>query len=271
MITLRPTPAREARREKDLEERFSYAWSVYREILPLHRKQFLGWITPLGLDFFKGKRFLDAGCGIGRNSLWPMEAGARSACAFDCSEATVAVARENLARFPACEVLLKSIYDLESQGEFDVAFSIGVIHHLKRPRAAVERLVRALKPGGTLILWVYAREGNERYLRWFDPLRSAVTSRIPPGLARALATALTALLRVYVLLPWRRPYLRLLRERSFRHVEAMVFDQLLPGTSHYWRRDEVLALVSGLPVRVTHLTHTHGMSWTLVAEKEPLP
>ena len=261
----------DSQRGKDLEERFSYAWSVYREVIPLHRKQFLGWISPLGLDFFAGKRFLDAGCGIGRNSRWPLEAGAASACAFDCNETTVAVARENLRPFSNCDVILKSIYDLDAEADFDVVFSIGVIHHLEHPRLAVERLAAALKPGGVMILWVYAREGNEAYLRWMDPARRWLTSRVPPAAARALAKALTALLKLYVLLPQRQEYLRLLRERSFRHVEAMVFDQLLPAISNYWTRDEVLALIAGLPLRVRHLTHTHGMSWTLVAEKETRP
>ncbi len=255
------------KQEKDLEERFSYAWSEYREIIPIHRKQFLGWITPLPLEFFRGKKFLDAGCGIGRNSRWPLEAGAHSGCAFDCNETTVAVARHNLAPFTNCRVELKSIYDLGDHSEYDVVFSIGVIHHLKHPRLAVERLVAALKPGGTLILWVYAHEGNERYRLWFDPIRRAVTSRIPPILARLLAKVLTVFLKAYALMRDQPEYLVLLRERTFRHVEAMVFDQLLPSTSNYWTRAEVLALAAGLPVRVTQMTHTHGVSWTLIAEK----
>ena len=255
------------KQEKDLEERFSFAWSEYREILPLHRKQFLGWISPLPLDFFRGKSFLDAGCGIGRNSRWPLEAGASSGCAFDCNETTVAVARRNLAPFSNCRVELRSIYDLRDRAAYDAVFSIGVVHHLKHPRLAVERLVDALKPGGTLILWVYAYEGNESYLRFIDPVRRWITSRIPPSLARALAVVLTAFLNAYARLPHRQEYMRLLRERSFRHVEAMVFDQLLPSISNYWTKDEALALLAGLPVRVTHMTHTHGVSWTLIAEK----
>jgi SAM-dependent methyltransferase len=257
----------EAMKEKDLENRFSYAWNVYREIIPLHRKQFLGWITPLDLDFFKGKSFLDAGCGIGRNSLWPLEAGAAKAHAFDCNEATVAVARRNLERFPNCTVACRSIYDLEELHQYDVAFSIGVVHHLKDPRRAVKNLVGSIRPGGTLILWVYAREGNENYLRWAEPLRRLLTSRLPPDSVRIIAKPLTFLLRLYLLFPHRQEYLRLLRERSFRHIEAMVFDQLLPGVSHYWRREEVLSLIDGLPVRPIHMTHTHGMSWTLIARK----
>jgi SAM-dependent methyltransferase len=253
--------------ERDLENRFSYAWTTYRDIIALHRKQFLGWITPLKLEFFEGKSFLDAGCGIGRNSRWPLEAGASKACAFDCNETTVAVARENLSSFPNCAVVCRSIYDLDGRTQYDVVFSIGVIHHLRDPRRAVENLINAVKPGGTLLLWVYAYEGNEAYLRWVNPIRNRLTSRMPPSLVRALAKVLTCLLKLYILLPHRQEYLLLLRGRSFRHLEAMVFDQLLPNVSNYWRREEILSLVAGLPVRVAHLTHTHGISWTLVAEK----
>ena len=249
------------------EKKFGWEWDFYREIIPLHERQFVQWIHPVPLSAFRGKRFLDAGCGIGRNSLWALKAGAASAYAFDYDERTVGVARENLKGFPGCEVGFESIYDLNRREEFDIVFCIGVLHHLAHPRRAVENLVRALKPGGQLILWVYAREGNERYLAWVDPLRRHVTSRIHPALTRGVAVGMTALLKAYLLLPHRNSYLVELRERSFRHVEAMVFDQLLPHIAHYWRREEVLELVEGLPLEETRMTHTHGVSWTLVARK----
>ncbi|MDE2293123.1 MAG: class I SAM-dependent methyltransferase [Elusimicrobia bacterium] len=249
------------------EGSFGFAWDHYHEIIPLHRKQFEGWITPLPLSFFRGKRFLDAGCGIGRNSLWALEAGASSGLAFDFDERTVAVARRNLAGRPTCRVELRSVYDLDAEADFDAVFCIGVLQHLERPRLAVERLTRALKPGGTLILWFYAREGNESYLRWADPLRRRVTSRLPPELTLRASTLLTALLWLRLRAGGLDPYLRLLKERSFRHMEAMVFDQLLPHISNYWTRREALDLVAGLPLDVSHLTHTHGISWTLVARR----
>lgn len=249
------------------EAQFGYEWNVYREIIPLHEEQFLGWIGPVPLQAFKGKRFLDAGCGIGRNSLWPMRAGAASGCALDFDERTVEVARFNLKDYPKCEVRFGSVYEMGFESEFDIVFCIGVLHHLADPRRAVENLARALKPGGTLILWVYAHEGNERYLLWLQPLRHLVTSRLPHRLSRGIAKLMTVGLHFYLLLPHRRRYLRLLRKRSFRHAEAMVFDQLLPSIARYWRKREVLDLVRGLPVEVEHLTHTNGISWTLVAKK----
>lgn len=252
---------------KGTEEVFGYEWNIYREIIPLHEKQFADWITPISISFFENKRVLDAGCGIGRNALWVLKAGAKYVCAFDYDARTIDVAGRNLRDFKNCDVIYDSIYDINFNEEFDCAFSIGVIHHLARPKDAVKKLVESIKVGGTLIIWVYAREGNETYLKFLDPFRKYFTSRMPLAFTRCVSKVLTALLKAYLVIPSKKSYLSELKKRSFRHAEAMVFDQLIPKISHYWTKDEVLSLVKGLSVEVSHITHVHGMSWSLVAKK----
>ena len=39
-------------------------------------------------NYWKGKDILDAGCGIGRNTYWPISYGAKSAIAFDMDDRT---------------------------------------------------------------------------------------------------------------------------------------------------------------------------------------
>lgn len=249
------------------QHQFGNEWDVYREIVPVYEEHFRRWVSPLPLTFFAGKDVLDAGCGIGRNSYWPLKHGATRVFAFDFDQRTVDVARENLKEFANAQVQLLSIYDLAKTNEFDVAMSIGVVHHLAHPKKAVQNLARSLKNGGRLILWVYAREGNERYLLFVNPLRRFVTSRLPPGACRALAGLLAAVLRVYIALPQKSEYLRFLRTVPFRQLTAIVFDQLLPTIANYWTKQEVLDLVAGLPLEVESLSHTQGMSWTLIARR----
>lgn len=249
------------------QHEFGYEWERYPEILPHHQEQFRRWIAPFTEAEFAGKRFLDAGCGMGRNSFWALSAGASSALAIDYDERTIASARQNLAPFEHCEVRFQSVYELDEPESFDIAFSIGVIHHLAEPRKAVEQMVKALKPGGKLVLWVYGKEGNELYLSVIDPLRKLVTSRIPPGATRLLSKAMTVALKAYLMLPHQREYERLLRQIGFRQLELIVLDQLIPSIAYYWTREETLALIEGLGMTDVQIAHTNGMSWTLVATK----
>ena len=59
------------------QERFGYEWKKYSQIIPEYEKQFLKWISPIEKKDFAGKKILDAGCGIGRNSFWPLTYGAK--------------------------------------------------------------------------------------------------------------------------------------------------------------------------------------------------
>ncbi|MFH0798848.1 MAG: class I SAM-dependent methyltransferase [Pseudomonadota bacterium] len=249
------------------EKQFGYEWNLFREIMPINEEQFRRWSGGLYPSIFKGKSFMDAGCGNGRNSFFALKAGAASGYAFDHDHRTVAAAKSNLEGFSNCEVAFRSIYDIDFQDRFDIVFSIGVVHCLADPRRALENLVRALKRGGALIVYVYAYEGNETYVKLFDPLRIHLTSRMPPMLNHLLAKMLACILKLYLLFPNKEEYFRHLQQMPFRNVEGIVFDQLIPSICHYWKRDEVLGLTEGLPLKNIRLVHCNDMSWTVLAEK----
>ena len=145
---------------KGSPDRFGYEWSVYSEILPEHEEQFRRWTVPLMPEDWRSKEFLDVGCGMGRNSYWPLKYGAAGGVAVDIDERSLEGARRNLRPFPTMQVMRRSAYDLPFEGRFDLAFSIGVIHHLEYPQRALERMARAVKPGGRVLIWVYVAENN---------------------------------------------------------------------------------------------------------------
>src|SRR5262249_17410577 len=162
-------------------DRFGYSWAIFSKILPEHREQFLRWTSALPLERWKNAYFLDAGCGVGRNSYWAMFAGAARGVAIDVDERSLAAARQNLKDFPTIEVRNHSIYEVREENTFDVAFSIGVIHHLADPDAALQSLTRAVKPNGHVLIWVYGRENMSWLLLVFDPVRRLFFSRLPLG------------------------------------------------------------------------------------------
>ena len=158
------------------QERFGFEWKKFSSIDPNHEIQFKKWIYPLSEKDFSGKSVLDAGCGMGRNSFWPLKWGAGSVTAFDFDRRSVESARKNLAGFKNAEVFYKSIYDIDFKDRFDVAFSIGVVHHLDDPHEAVLKLANSVKKGGTVLVWVYGYEGNEWIVRFVSPVRKILST-----------------------------------------------------------------------------------------------
>jgi len=249
-------------------ERFGYSWETYAELLPEHEEQFRQWTAPLQAADWRGKVLLDAGCGMGRNSYWPLRDGAARAVAIDMDDRTLARARQTLACFTNVEVRRQSIYEIAEENVFDIAFSIGVVHHLAEPAAAVARLVRAVRPGGEVLLWLYGREGNGWIVWLFNPLRKLVFSRLPLPLVHAVSWPLTAVLWLGLRANFSRsPYLRQIRDFSFRHLRAIVFDHMIPSIALYYSRAEAISLLQAAGLTDLRANWTNKMSWTVIGRK----
>ena len=249
-------------------ERFGYEWGAYSDLLPVYEEQFRRWTPHLSREDWAGRTFLDVGCGMGRNSHWPMTYGAAGGVAADLDERSLAAARRTLAGFPAMQVVRTSAYDLPYRDRFDIVFSIGVIHHLERPAVALSRMVQAARPGGQVAIWVYGAENNRWLTAGLDPLRRALFSRLPVGLVHHLslypAGLLWLLLRLGV-----RPisYFRLIAGFGFAHLRSIVFDQMLPRIANYWTGTEVEALMRDAGLQEVRLEWVNEMSWAAIGTK----
>lgn len=251
------------------EERFGYEWDNYSWVTPDYERQFRNWTHPLQPADWAGKRFMDAGCGMGRNSYWPMKWGAASCIAFDNDERSLARAGTTLKDFPTAKVERHNIHQLPWHNEFDIAFSIGVIHHLEDPKAALVGMVNSLKSGGALLIWVYSYEDNKWIVRYVDPVRKHLTSKLPLPLVHFLAYFCSIPLYLAVQIGvLSGPYYKQIKGFSLWHIHAMVFDQLIPTIAHYWKKEEVRALTQHLPLTDVTVTATpEGTGWILTGKK----
>jgi SAM-dependent methyltransferase len=256
---------------------FGFEWQHFAEMHGEYEGQFLDWLEPIDRDFFRGKRVLDAGCGTGRHAYFASQFGAREVVALDLSEA-VETARRVVSEFEVADVvqgdLLRPPFRTAAEGGgFDFVYSIGVLHHLPDPEAGFRSLLRFLRPGGTIAVWVYGYENNGLVRNVVEPLRR-VSTKVPPPLLRWLAWPLGAAFHglaraVYRPLAKRsigarlplNEYMVSVADFSFRQNYSIVFDQLVAPTAAYIKEAEIRKWFDESGLEDVVISHRHGNSW----------
>jgi SAM-dependent methyltransferase len=256
---------------------FGWQWQHFTEMHDEFEAQFLDWLHPIGPEFFRDKRVLDAGCGTGRHAQFAAAYGARDVYALDLSEA-VETARASLARFDNVHVvqgdLLRPPFaSAEDGGGFDFVYSIGVIHHLPDPAEGFRTLARYVRPGGTIAIWVYGHENNGFVRNVVEPVRRVSTKMPPPvlrGLAWPLAVGFHGVAKgVYrplerTAVAQRLPlneYLSSVADFSFRQNYSIVFDQLVAPTAAYIKGPQLRSWFDENGLEDVVISHRHGNSW----------
>ena len=116
-------------------------------------------------DRHAGCQVLEVGCGMGAMAMnWAM-AGAR-VTAVDLNPVAVAMTRRRFELFNLNGTIIEA--DGETlpfaDGQFDFAYSWGVLHHTPGTRRAIAELIRVLKPGGGVGVMLYHRHS---LLYWY--------------------------------------------------------------------------------------------------------
>jgi len=115
----------------------------------------------------KGQRVLEIGVGMGTDFVQFARAGAE-ATGVDLTEHGVRLVRERL----AIEGLNADAQVANAErlpfpdGQFDVVYSWGVLHHTSDPDRAINEALRMLRPGGRLCVMLYARRSWVAFGLW---------------------------------------------------------------------------------------------------------
>jgi SAM-dependent methyltransferase len=142
---------------------------------------------------YRGRLVLDAGVGAGRYAEVVADQGGE-VVGIDLTPA-VDAAYANVGPRERVHLLQADIFAMPFRdGTFDLAYSVGVLHHTPDTRAAFERVAAAVKPGGGLAVYLYARYGPAH--RFSDTIRR-VTTRLPARLMLALSAAAVPLYYPY--------------------------------------------------------------------------
>lgn len=231
---------------------FGWQWQHFTQEDERYAEQFLGWIAPVTPEFFRDKVVLEGGCGKGRHTQLAARWGAREVIGIDLSVA-VETAFAATRSLPNAHIIQADIYHLPLARKFDYAFSVGVLHHLPDPRGGFLSLASKVKPGGHVSAWIYGAENNEWIMRWVNPVREKITSRIDqrallqlskiPAACVYLATKLVygplkrsgSSLAKYL---FYNDYLGAISSFGWREQHTIVFDHLVAPTAFYISREE---------------------------------
>jgi len=151
---------------------------------------------------------LDAGCGDGIDTLRMAQRCHGSVVSVDLSPGGVALTKRRTQHLTNVQVLRADVERLPlASGQFDFVYSYGVLHHVPHPERGLFELVRVLKPGGLLALYLYEdfeqRSGFERALLWMVTLFRLATVQLPPRLLYRVCQVGSPIVYVCLTLPAR--------------------------------------------------------------------
>jgi SAM-dependent methyltransferase len=262
--------------KKETASRFAEEWLRWSDLRDYYKEEFFAWVAPLRPADFEDKLVFEGGCGKGRHTAIAASCGARAVVSIDLGDSAF-VAFRHTRNLPNVHVAIGDLLRPPVKPIFDLAFSVGVLHHLPDPAAGFRSLASRVRDDGQVCFWVYGQEGNEWITRYVNPIRVSVTSKLPAGLLRALCWPPSVLLWSVIKLLYRpRPhgkgpaflpygdYFASMHSYPFDEIHANVFDQMVTPVAYYLRGEEVRSWVA-VGFENAILRSHRGYSWTGLA------
>lgn len=142
---------------------------------------------------YRGRLVLDAGVGAGRFAEIVANKGGE-VVGIDLTTA-VDAAYLNVGRHEKVHLVQADIFAVPfREGTFDLAYSIGVLHHTPDPRSAFERVAATVKKGGGFAVYLYPGYGPAHH---FADIIRTVTTRLPLRMMFAISAIAVPLYYLY--------------------------------------------------------------------------
>jgi SAM-dependent methyltransferase len=154
---------------------FGFEWLKYPKILNQFEKDWERYFHPfITRKDIKGSVVADFGCGMAKHGYFIGKYASKKYIGLDLSEATEAAYR-NTKKFKPL-IVQADIYHIPLKGEkIDICYSIGVLHHLPNPENGFISIIKNMRKGSKIFMWVYGQRGNSRALYLYNPIRFVTT------------------------------------------------------------------------------------------------
>jgi len=259
-------------------ERFGYGWTAggLPQALTAPVQYHLHLMhTALGAPPLSGL-VLDAGAGEGVDlASVGLTPGCR-AIGVELSDGGIRATAARIASVPRASLVRGNILSMPFRSNaFDHAYSYGVVHHTIDPQLAVREIVRTIKPGGNLLVYVY-EDFERRGLAWQFALKSVNAirrpiSRMSPAGIRRVCAMIAPLVYVTCTVPsryfsWakRFPY-PATQNRTMRSLIPDLYDRFAAPIEERYSEAGARALVAQAGCTVKASAYIRG--WAVWGEK----
>ncbi len=229
-------------------------------------------VKPFSLFKIKNKIIMEVGTGSGRILKGLIKFNPKKIIAVEPSKAIKIAKVNNISSKSKINFLNIKAEEINFNNKIDFVFSLGVIHHIPNYEIACKKIYQSIRPGGRFIVWVYGYEGNELYILLFNNLRR-ITRVLPDSLLRLLCYFLNIACYFYIFLcnyfnlPMKTYMQKVFNKCSFEKRNYIIFDQLNPTYSKYFKRSEIHDLLKKTGFKKIDINHRHNYSWLAIAEK----
>lgn len=260
-------------KDKETAEAFATSWNNLPGGSVYTFEQFEDWFSPVEKANVEGKNVLELGCGNGslltHFPKWQpeyIEGVDLGASVKSCERNMQSTGFQNY------KITQSDLTTYESDG-FDLAYSIGVLHHLKEPFEGFKSVVKNTKPGGKFHCWVYAEEGNAVVIYLVEPIRK-IASKLPWWMTKYfVATPLVVPYYIYAKIISKSEafknlplyeYSKWISKREFAFFRHVAFDQLVTPQTAYISKEMIEKWLKALPEidkDSTYIIFRNGNSW----------
>ncbi len=262
----------------DTAESFGLEWTTHGSLSRLYASEADLWrefeTFRIPSEILRGKRVLDAGCGMGRWSYAAAKSGASHVIGFDLHDGVVA-ARHVVRGAGHVSLLKANIFALPfREGSFDTVISIGVLHHTGDTYGAMQAVLPLLRSGGHLFIQLYETRGGAKDRRMAALLR--VTNRMPKRFLYGLCVLLVAARYVLLLknlIQAVNHFVQVVsfgRHRSFWRNVADTYDWHCCPYRTFHTSDELRRLFAGLGLTEIAITNPSYRGAVNILGRKPL-